>query len=50
MNTMDYKDLEYQWIEGYNAGYRRAIELVKEYPEMDTSKLVEKMMKDWYNS
>ena len=47
---MDHKDAHNIWLEGYNDGYRRAIESVKEYPEMDTSKLVEKMMSDWYNS
>lgn len=47
---MDYKKPDRYWLEGYNAGYRRAIERVKEYPEMDTSKLVEKMMNDWYSS
>lgn len=45
-----YEELDYYWIEGYNAGYRRAIEWVKEYSEVDTSKLVEKMMKDWHDS
>ena len=47
---MDGEELDHYWVEGYNAGYRRAIERVKEYTEMDTSKLVEKMMNDWYNS
>ena len=45
---MDYEELDHYWIEGYNAGYRRAIKWVREYPEMDTSKLVEKMMNDWH--
>lgn len=47
---MDYEELDHYWTEGYNAGLRRAIEWVKGCPEMDTSKLVEKMMSDWYNS
>lgn len=45
---VDYEEPDHSWIEGYNAGYRRAIEWIKEYPEMDTSKLVKKMMNDWH--
>lgn len=47
---VDYEELDHYWTEGYNAGYRRAIEWVKEHPEKDMSKLVEKMMSDWHDS
>lgn len=45
------------WSEGYNAGYRRAVELVKKQSgqgdaELDRflEELIEDMMSDWYNS
>lgn len=47
ISNLEDEELDRYWLEGYNAGYRRAIEWIKEYPEMDTSKLVEKMMSDW---
>ena len=54
---MDYEELDNYWREGYNAGYRRAIEWVKEQSgqgDVDLDRfleeLVERMMKDWYTS
>lgn len=54
---MDYEELDHYWIEGYNAGYRRAIEWVKRqsgHGDVDLDRfleeLVEEMMNDWSNS
>lgn len=53
---MDYEELDNYWIEGYNAGYRRAIEYVKNEiekgdPHKDIDKflanLVNRMFEDW---
>lgn len=49
---MDYEELDHYWREGYNAGYRRAVEFVKksiEKGELSSDTIVEKMMKDWYS-
>ena len=49
---MDYEELDHYWREGYNAGYRRAVEFVKksiEKSELSSDTIVEKMMKDWYS-
>lgn len=52
---MDYEELDNYWREGYNTGYRRAIEVVKKqsgHGDVDLDRfleeLVEEMMKDWY--
>lgn len=54
---MDYEELDHYWREGYNAGYRRAIERVKrqsDHGDVDLDRfleeLVEEMINDWYNS
>lgn len=54
---MDNKELHNLWLEGYNDGFRRAIELVKKRSghgdvELDRflEELVEDMMNDWHNS
>lgn len=54
---MDNKELHNLWLEGYNDGFRRAIEFVKKQSghgdvELDRflEELVEEMMNDWYKS
>ena len=34
---MDYEELDHYWREGYNAGYRRAVEFVKKSIEKEAS-------------
>lgn len=43
---MDYEEMDHYWREGYNAGYRRAVEFVKKSIE-NPDNIVEQMMKDW---
>lgn len=54
---MDNKELHNLWLEGYNDGFRRAIEFVKKQSghgdvELDRflEELVEDMMNDWHSS
>jgi len=49
---MDGEELDAIWERGYDAAYRNAIEVVKQYlPESeDKNSLIEEMMDDWRNS
>lgn len=53
---MDYVEMDHHWLQGYNAGYRRAIEWIKEqsgHGDVELDRFLEELVKDmtneWYN-
>ena len=51
---MDDEELDHYWIEGYNAGYRRAIEFVKKeveqgHPHKDIDLFLEWLVRGMFN-